>query len=197
MHLFQLGLRARDGRPVAKISRPFMERLLERFQETVNLAARHDDKLIIVEALESTRSIKKGAAVGEQDTWHSSSLGKAILAFLPREEARTILERRGFQPYTPKTFITFPELCHELERVRELGYAIDDEEGEEGMRCVGAPVFDHRGQVSYAISLSGPANRFSPERIRETGREIRIAAASISSCLGCTQALARGGNDAR
>jgi IclR family acetate operon transcriptional repressor len=192
LRLFQLGQRALGDPDPRKVALPFMERLLERFEETVNLAMRHGDEIVIIEVIEGTRSIKKGATIGEQDFWHSSALGKSILAFLPKDEVRGIIRRRGAPRYTGTTLTTFKELAGAIERVRELGYAIDDEEAEEGLRCVGAAIFDQRGRPSYAISLSGPANRFTPPVTREMGEEVSSAAASISTKLGYTAELEKG-----
>ena len=80
IRLFQLGQRALGDRDPRRAALPFMKGLLERFEETVNLAMRNRQELVLVEVLESRRSIKKGASVGDRDTWHSSALGKAILA---------------------------------------------------------------------------------------------------------------------
>jgi IclR family transcriptional regulator, acetate operon repressor len=182
--LFQLGqgaLRHRDPRLVAL---PIMQELQSQFDETVNLAMRLEDDLVLIEALESTRSIKKGARVGESDVWHSSSLGKAILAYLPEQEAIQILERRGHPRTTPRTLTTVDELLRDFELVRERGYAIDDEESEEGLCCVGAPIFDRHRRPRYAISFSGPASRFSLSSVHEMGRAIKAAAKNISRALG-------------
>lgn len=184
LRIFYLGQCA-FGRPdPRKVAAPLLESLVKQFRETVNLAARSGDDLILVEALESTRSIKKGATIGDRDSWHSSALGKAILASLPEDEVREILERRGLPRYTPMTCTTLEALAPHLERIRVIGYAIDDEEGEEGLRCVAAPVFDQRGRPSYAISLSGPTDRFSLEVIDEMGHAIARAAGSLSEQLG-------------
>jgi IclR family transcriptional regulator, acetate operon repressor len=184
IRLFQLGqgaLRDRDPRLVAL---PIMKDLRSQFDETVNLAMRLEDDLVLIEALESTRSIKKGARVGESDVWHSSSLGKAILACLTEQEAIQILERRGHPRTTPRTLATVEALLRDFELVRERGYAIDDEESEEGLCCVGAPIFDRHRRPSYAISFSGPASRFSLSSVHKMGRVIKAAAKNISLTLG-------------
>jgi DNA-binding IclR family transcriptional regulator len=191
LRMFQLGQRALGDRDPRKAALPFMERLLERFEETVNLAMRNRDDLVLVEVLESTRSIKKGASVGDRDVWHSSALGKAILAFLPPEERAEILGRCGFEGFTAATRRSLEELQPDLERVHELGYAIDEEESEEGLRCVAAPIFDGRDRPSIALSVSGPANRVSPALMLDLGREISSAAASISMRLGCTRSSSK------
>jgi IclR family acetate operon transcriptional repressor len=182
--LFQLGERALGARDARYVARPVMKSLLERFDETVNLAISQEDALILIDALESTRSIRKGATVGGQDVWHASSLGKAILAFLPEDEMLGVLERHAQARCTGNTLTDLKALVQELARIRDLGYAVDDEESEEGLRCVGAPILDRGGRPSYAISLSGPASRFTPRTIAEMGEATRSAAAMISARLG-------------
>ena len=182
--LFRLGQRALGDRDPRKVALPFMEQLLQRFEETVNLAFRNNDDLVIVEVLESKRSIKKGATIGDHDLWHCSSLGKAILASLPEAEVLGILERRGVDRRTARTLATLEELVAELEQVRTLGYAVDNEEAEEGLYCVGTAIFDARGEPRYALSLSGPANRFPRRTVAVIGEELRSVSAVISARLG-------------
>lgn len=184
LRLFQLGEHALVDRDPRQVALPFMEQLLARFDETVNLALRNADALVLIEALESGRSIKKGASVGDPDVWHASAVGKAILASLEEDEVRGLLKRVGAPRYTPKTFTSYKALAPELKRVRELGYAVDDEEGEEGLRCVGAPIFDRREGARYAISVSAPANRLPHDAIPEVGEQIKAAAAAVSARLG-------------
>ncbi len=182
--LFRLGYRALGVSDPRNVALPYMERLLEKFEETVNFGMRHGDKLVLIEVLESPRSIRKGATIGEEDIWHASALGKAILAHLPEIEARGILSRRGYGGFTEHTLTSFAALDKALDDVRRLGYATDDDEFEEGLRCVGAPVFDQRGRPSYAISVSAPASRLPHDLIGLVGQEVAAAAAAISGGIG-------------
>jgi IclR family acetate operon transcriptional repressor len=184
LRLFEFGERALVGRDARKVALPVMEDLLARFGETVNLAIRNGDALVLIEALESTRSIRKGAVVGGQDVWHASALGKSLLAALPGDEARELLGRRGLPRYTPHTITDAGTLLRGLARIRARGYAVDDQEAEPDLRCVGAAVFDRRGQARYAISVSGPAYRLTKRAIPEIGKEVERAAAEIAFRLG-------------
>lgn len=184
MRLFQLGQRAFGRRDVRQLALPHLERLRERFQETVNLAVCSQENVVIIEVLESTQSIRKGAALGETDQWHCSALGKAMLSLFPEPDARRILETHGLHPHTPHTITEIERLLEQLEQARRCGYAIDAEEGEVGLSCVAAPVRDHRGVVSYAISVSGPASRLVPDRVAEVGEAVAAAAELVSRSLG-------------
>ena len=182
--LFRLGQRALRVNDPRKIALPVMEGLLRRFDETVNLGLRHRDELILIEALESTRSIRKGATVGDRDHWHASGLGKALLAALPAEEARALLRQHPRPALTERTLVRVDDLLAHFELIRARGFAVDDEESEDGLRCVGAAIRDHRGIPRFALSISGPANRFDPARILEAGEGMAAAAARISAALG-------------
>jgi IclR family acetate operon transcriptional repressor len=182
--LFRLGQRALGELDPRKVALPYMDRLLEQFGETVNLAMRHGDEIVLIEVLESSRSIKKGATVGERDIWHASALGKAILAHLSEPDARGVLASLGYPTYTEHTLVSYEALAASFDDVRELGYAMDDEEFEIGLRCIGAPVFDQRGKPTYALSLSAPASRVPPELVHTLGQAIAAAAAQISTGLG-------------
>lgn len=184
MRLFQLGQRALGRPDVRHIAFPQMEALLERFEETVNLAVQSRDHVVIIDVLESRQSIRKGAAVGETDHWHSSGLGKAILAGLPEAEAVSLLEHQGLPQHTAHTLSSIQAILGQLAEVRSRGYAIDDEEGEPGLRCVAAAVRDRRGRPKYAISVSGPAQRLRSEIIPEIGEAVVVAAGHVSRALG-------------
>ncbi len=184
MRLFQLGQRALGRPDVRHIAFPQMEALLDRFGETVNLAVHSVDHVVIIEVLESRQSIRKGATVGETDQWHSSGLGKAILSALPETEALSLLEHQGLPRHTPHTLTSIKTVLGQLAEVRSRGYAIDDEEGEPGLRCVAAAVRDLRGRPKYAISVSGPAQRLGSEIIPEVGDAVVLAAERVSRGLG-------------
>ena len=182
--LFRLGERALQAHDPRRLALPVMEELLAEFQETVNLGIGRNDELILIEAVESTHSIRKGAAVGERDHWHASALGKALLAVLPVERRCALLERQERPALTTRTLTEIDDLLAELELVHARGYAVDDEESEEGLRCVGAAIRDHRGAASFALSISGPVNRLDAARMREAGKAVSYAAARLSARLG-------------
>jgi IclR family transcriptional regulator, acetate operon repressor len=184
LRLYQLGQQAIGLRDVRKVALPYMERLLERFEETVNLAHGRGDSIVIIDVLESRRSIRRGATVGEADLWHASALGKAILAAAGVEDARHILDGVDRPRFTRRTLVRIDELLANLAEVRARGYAIDDEEYEDGLRCVAAAINDRRGRPVYAISISGVAARMPSGVAREMGQAVVEAANAISEELG-------------
>jgi IclR family transcriptional regulator, acetate operon repressor len=184
LRLFQLGQRALGDSDPRRIALPVMEELLERFGETVTLAVRRRDRLVVVEARTSRYSVRRGASIGEDDAWHSTGLGKAILAYLAPPVVDGLIERYGLPAYTARTLTTPDALRADLERVRKVGYALDYDESEVGLRCVAAPVFDQQGEPQFGISISGPSLRLPLRRLSEVGPVVRDAALRVSRALG-------------
>ncbi|HLR34428.1 MAG TPA: IclR family transcriptional regulator C-terminal domain-containing protein, partial [Tissierellales bacterium] len=112
------------------------------------------------------------------------SVGKVILAFMDEEEVKKIWQNSSIQKLTKNTITDFEELKKELDIVRKQGYAEDDEENELEVRCIGAPVFNHKGEVEGAISISGPTIRVTKDRVEKIGKEVKKYADKISKELG-------------
>lgn len=182
--LFRLGMRSIGFRDAVSVVEPVMEDLLRRFGESVNFATRQRDQLLLLHVLESASPTRKGAKAGESDFWHASSLGKALLAAIPVEDVAGLVGDSPFDGYTPNTIVRADELARDLERVRSRGYAVDDEESVEGLRCVGAAIRDHTGAPQFALSVSGPKSRMPYQRIEEIGAALIEAAAVVSHKLG-------------
>jgi IclR family acetate operon transcriptional repressor len=162
----------------------FMRQLLDKFRETVNLAILEDGQIVYLDILEGTQSVRMAARPGQRDFAHSTAIGKSILSHLPHEDLTAILKRHGLPAMTEATITNLEALQVELQRVRERGYAIDNLENEPGVRCVGAPIFNHHAEVIAAISVSGPASRITPSQVEMIGRELIAATRAISERLG-------------
>lgn len=181
---------AGGGGDLLTVAPPAMRRLLEEFGETVNLGVRSGDALVVVHALESPRPIRKGAAVGDSDHWNCTALGKALLAAMPEEEARGLVHRAPSPRLTERTRLRWQDLADDLADTRRRGYALDDEESAEGLRCVGAAIVDREGVARYAISVSGPADRMSPDTDDAVGERVAAEATAIAHRLGGSSHLA-------
>ncbi|MGQ9585394.1 MAG: IclR family transcriptional regulator [Anaerolineae bacterium] len=184
LRILQLSNSALGHMTIHEVALPHMRELLERFQETVNLAVLEGHEIVYIEILESPRAFKMSSHVGGREIPHSTSLGKAILAYLPEAQMERIIRTTGLPRYTANTICSLPRFREELAAVRERGYAIDNEENQEGARCVGVPVFDRRGCPIAAISISGPALRFSNKEEEEMGRALLEVSAKISRQIG-------------
>lgn len=182
--LFRLGMRSLEFRDIVNLSLPVMERLLAQFGESTNLATRQQNQVVLLKVLESPVPTRKGAKAGERDVWHASSLGKALLAAMPPQEVAEVLGEAPYPYLTPNSIVAAEDMERELERTRARGYAIDDEESVEGLRCVGCWIRDHDGVARYGLSVSGPKSRMPYQRLEEIGTAVAEAAAAIARGLG-------------
>lgn len=182
--LFELGIKAADKRELTAVAQPFLDRLVELTGETAHLGILWRHQVLSICAAESPKTLRTPSTVGRRTSAHSSSLGKALLAFSREEEVAATIRAHGLEGYTENTIRTDRELRQELERVRECGYAVDDEEFEKGLRCIGAPVRDESGKVVAAVSIAGPANRVGGDAMNELIRMVVDVAADLSVALG-------------
>ena len=113
------------------------------------------------------KAVQTASTVGKREYLHCISLGKAMLAHLPRERVDEIVDQHGLPGYTDQTITTREELYEALDRVKERGYAVDNEEKIEGLRCVAAPVKSTGSEALGAVSISGPSSRMVGERFED------------------------------
>lgn len=147
-------------------------------------------EVLYVDRVESRHPVRLRSIIGTRNPLHCTSLGKAILAFLPPDEQAALVPRLALTRHTTNTITDADVLQRHLACVRERGYAIDDIENEDGVRCLGVPIRDHTGRAFAALSIAGPAYRFSLERIAELAPAVMRAAAEISCRVGFVPATA-------
>jgi DNA-binding IclR family transcriptional regulator len=184
LRLHELGSRAIDGLDLRGHARPFLDRLQGAFGETVFFCILDEGQVFYVDKVESQQSVRTACNVGSRAPAYCTAVGKAMLAQLSEDEVDVIVRRWGMKPVTANTITSPRALKSELKSVRSRGYAIDDEEKEEGLRCIGAAVRTHSGKVIAAMSISGPAFRMTKERIPEVARALTEAAGELSRALG-------------
>lgn|SRR5574337_363747 len=182
--LLDLGQRVLEGTDLFDVTRPVLRKLGARCRETVHLAVPEDGRMVYLDKLEGSGPFRTNSRLGRSVPMHCTALGKSVLAFLPPPKARAVLMRHGTPRHTPRTIVALSAMEREFARVRRQGYAIDDVEFEEGVRCVGAPIFDHRGVPIAAISVSAPLSRMPLARAHEVGAMVRDGVASISRAMG-------------
>jgi DNA-binding IclR family transcriptional regulator len=173
--------------------KPHLERLTAETGETAHLAILSDGQILYVEKVESSHSLRMPSQVGRRNPVHCTGVGKAQIAWLPDEVLAGIVARRGLTRHTPNTITELPALRRELARIRERGYAVDNEEIEEGLICIGAPIRDHTGMVVAGVSIAGPSSRLRPDTIEVHARSVVDAARAMSSVLGCPPELLANG----
>ncbi|MBV8357775.1 MAG: IclR family transcriptional regulator [Deltaproteobacteria bacterium] len=184
IRLFELGAVAMAGCGFDKYARPALEELAATTGETAHLCVLHESEIVHIAKVESSFALRIATPVGRRHPAYCTSVGKAILAYLPAEALAAYLGTTELRPLTPKT-ITSPALLKaQLRRVAEQGYALDDEEVHEGVRGVAAPVRDYSGEVVAAITITGPVSRITRSKLPELAEHVIKAADNISSRLG-------------
>jgi len=173
-----------DRIDLRKVARPVLESLRDKANETVFLAVLRKGETIYLDRVDSEQSVVLDGKIGESVPAHCSALGKAILAFLPEDKVEKLIQINRLQKFTENTLTEPEELKEELRKISRQGYVVDNEECIEHVRCVGAPIFDHEGNVVASISLAGTSFRITSKRIPALARFIKEAARAISKSLG-------------
>src|SRR5882762_7559770 len=184
LRLFEFGSKAIAALDLRARARPYLDLLQRQFGETVFFCILDDGQVFYMEKVESQQSVRTACTVGSRAPAYCTAVGKAMLAELTEKEVDDVIRRWGLKAVTANTIRTATALKAELKAVRSRGYAIDDEEKEEGLRCVSAAVRGHSGKLVAAMSVSGPAFRIPKERIPEIGRVMMQAAGELSKELG-------------
>ena len=165
--------------------RPVLLELRDRTGETVHLGVLEQGQVVYIDKTEAPGPMRMASAIGKIMPAHSTALGKAMLAHLTTDRVTHILDLWGMARRTPHTITDRRKFLTELAVIRARGYAIDNVENEDGVRCVAAPIFDHRGVVSGAVSLSGSTRTITLVRVRRSlGPLVHRAAARISRAVG-------------
>src|SRR5580704_6726709 len=184
MKILTLSRAALGGVEVRDVALPVMRHLVDRIHITTHLAILDHGEAVYVEKVEAPSFIKMNTWVGRRMEVHSTAVGKALLAYLDAAERDSILHQRGLKKLTHHTITTLPRLMKEFERVRQLGYAIDDEENSLGARCVGAPIFNSEGRVEAAVASTGTINDVPQDAIPHVADMLKEAARRISHQIG-------------
>jgi DNA-binding IclR family transcriptional regulator len=182
--LIEWGNRAQVDLDICRIARPFLQGLNAKFDETVHLTVLDRDEVLYLDCVESRRRLRTYSVIGVRAPLYCTSVGKAILAYQDDEEIRRIALEKGMPAFTVNTITDVDALLAEAGRIRQEGYAVDDMEHEDHLRCVGAPIWNADGKVAASLSLSGPAERNTQERIREMAPSVVEAGLEISRRLG-------------
>src|SRR5579863_7029863 len=163
----QMGSDMRQRFSLRLEARPFLQRLMQSCGESANLAVLDDGEVVYIDQAQSSRILRMFTQIGNRLPAHSTGSGKVMLAFSSPEVVEGILRRYGLSERTPHTITNTDHFRRELDQIRHQGYALDDQEHEEGVRCVAVPVRDESGQVVASLSISGPVTRLSDRLVGE------------------------------
>ncbi|MHB8926611.1 MAG: IclR family transcriptional regulator [Bacillota bacterium] len=182
IRVFQIGNSVTRLTALRQVVRPFIQVLMERTGETANLAIKDGLEAAYVEQVTGPHFLRTFTEVGRGIPLHATAVGKALLIGAGEVEIKR-LAAAGLGRYTDRTITTREGLAAELERCKEQGYTIDDEEFEAGARCLGAPIVGSDGRIFCAISVSGPVTRMTRERAQSLVPVMIKSAAEISQAL--------------
>ena len=184
MKIHHLGTQIISKLNIREVALPHMKELADTLQFTVHLASLEHDHAIYIEKVNGPGYVQFSTKVGQSLPLYCSAVGKALVAFLPADEQDELVRAIQYEALTPYT-IGSPEAFKDfLRSVREIGYAIEDEEGELSIRCIGAPIYDNTGRVAAAISVTALRNELPSIKYGEVGKLVRDKALLISRELG-------------
>lgn len=183
LKLFELQSLAISKIDIAQLGRPYLEQLVEETGETAHLGILREGEVISLCNVQSPHTLRP-STVGRRIPAYCTSLGKVMLAGLSEREFESYLASHRFAARTPNTICNSAKLKAEVRKIRVRGYAVDNEEFEKGLKCIGAPVRDHTGKVIGALSVAGPITRVGRSRAKTIRNAVVAAASGLSRALG-------------
>ncbi len=183
-HLICLAQNAKVNINIRDRAAPFLRKVTDICHESIYLTARVGDFALYIYAIESPRRLMARTAVGDKIHLHCTANGKAILAFIPEEEAMAILSRRGLPQFTSNTITDIEILKKDIEETRKRGFSVDNQEHEWNTYCIGAPIFNDQAHVIGACSISGTDPEIIQKRMPELSNLLRHATQEISGRMG-------------
>jgi IclR family acetate operon transcriptional repressor len=173
---------------VREVAKPILVEFLKKSRlPEVHLAVLDNGRAVYIEKIEDEKSfIKMDIWVGHRLPVHTTAIGKILVSFLPEEEILRILELRGMERKTRKSITNPQKFLREAARVRQYGFAVDDEENAEGVRCIAAPIFDAKGNIAAALGTSSVVMHIDETHLPKIVDLVKKAAAKVSRQLGFT-----------
>ena len=184
LKMFSVGSRSLKHMDLINTAKPFAKKLCQDLGETVHMGILEGDNAVYVLKEESSYTLRMYSRVGKVIPLYCTAIGKIFLSDMTEKELEDYFRTNPLKPFTPKSIRTHHALKEELERTRKRGWAIDDEEHEENVFCIGAPVRDYTGKIIAAMSVSWPMFRFNQESFLETAEKIKETTSELSKVLG-------------
>jgi len=176
IRLLQMASLAMEQNNLRRLAIPFLQDLRDRYKENVNLAVLDGADVVYLDVIEGSQRVKLAAIPGQRLPAFCTASGKAILAFLPDEQLKNVLER-GMLKHTQATITTPEEFLKNVEVIRNRGFAISEQEFEDGINAIAAPICN---QPIASISIAGPAYRLTRDRMLEIGPALLVTAKNIA-----------------
>jgi len=181
IRLLELGNLVKSRISVRQEALPHMQRLHQQLGETVNLSVRHDDEVVYVERTSASNSMMRVIhIIGARAPLHITAVGKIFLSSDGPEKSLQYIRRTGLPKYTENTLTDAGSLAQELETIRRQGYALDNEEAEKGVSCIGAGIYNDEGRLVAGLSVSAPSDRLD----KAWAAQVKRTAERISHAIG-------------
>lgn len=185
LKFLEIGGKILEQTNMASLVHPSLKKLSEQTGETVHLVRREGTEAVYIDKVESNvSSIRMVSRVGSRIPLYCSGVGKALLAELPDPEIREIWNSSEIVSLTPYTVTKFQDLMERIGTVRKVGYAMDDEENEEGVRCIAVSIPDYHKEPVYALGISAPVSRMTDARIAELAVDVLAFKKELEKTLG-------------
>ncbi len=186
LKMFSVGSRGLEHLDLINLANPIAQDLCDELGETVHMGVLEEDEAVYVLKKESSFTIRMYSRVGKTIPLYCTAIGKILLSDMSEDELASYLGRVSLKPFTPNTIRGRDQLSLELARIREQGWALDNEEHEMGTLCIGAPIKDYSGSVIAAISVSWPMFRYNEEEHKRNTAAILQASETLSALFGYT-----------
>jgi len=184
LKLFELGAKALQNVDLIRSADVQMRELSRLTKETIHLGALEEDSIVYIHKIDSLYNLRMYSRIGRRNPLHTTAIGKVLLAWRDRAEVNEILKEVEFKRSTANTIVTREALIDVLDQVKVQGFGEDNEEQEEGLRCIAVPVFDRFGVVIAGLSISFPTIRFSEEAKSDYVAMLHRAARALSAEMG-------------
>lgn len=165
-------------------ARPYIVQITSHLGLTSHLGVLDGDQVVYIEKMDVVSTVKMYSQIGLRMHAYCSSLGKCLLSNYSKEELEGRMKNCSFIKFTPNTISNMEELHEEMAKVRRQGWAMDDQEFEIGHRCIGAPIYDYRGDIIASISASGDVRVLTDDRIEDTASYVKQVALELSRSMG-------------
>lgn len=183
LKLFSLSRAALQGMELRVVARPWLETLVKRTGLTVHLGILERNEAVVIEKIEAPGLIKVASWVGRRMDVNCTGIGKALIAFLPDAEFDRLFKPGSLPRHNENTIVSIAGIKREIAQIRQQGFALDDEEDELGVRCIGTPLLDSQGRAVAAISIVGALSQIPLEQVEPLGQTLRQTADEIAALL--------------
>jgi DNA-binding IclR family transcriptional regulator len=187
--LLELGGIAFNKLDLRKVALPVLQALVAKTNEIAHLVVLDKDEAVYIEKIEGNGTLRLFSQIGRRSPLHCTGVGKALMAFLPEQEVDSIVQKRGLTRFTPNTITDVQVLKNELQKIRKLGFSLDNEEHEAGVWCAATPIWDYSGKAVAAISTTAPQLRVNEERKSWLIAVTTEAGKELSKRLGAPESI--------